>query len=140
MCIRDRLHSDLPVAAVLLGIGRRVGEDVLVPDRVIDGMKDVWHLALESGKERHAAGHARERGHLVIGLEVVDPLGAEHAATSVAGDPGKLSRPDAEDGDVGRRFDLLQHLIQMCIRDRPWSCVKLGRDRSCGHVGGSAGD
>ena len=90
-------------------VAGRIGEYVLVAQRLVDFPENRRIFALEAGEERLAAGLLGESPHLVIGLEKVHALNRTHASTRVDQIAQRLHQADGIDGHTG----LLQRLAAL---------------------------
>ena len=114
----DEEDFDFAVAAVVVGVGGTVGENVLVADGFVDPVEDVGELALEDGAEAEAAGHGGEGLQLILGLEIVHIAHAAAASEAHAGSSAaahlvdKGAGADGEDGDVGRGFYFGENFVE----------------------------
>src|SRR5690349_15237687 len=62
------LHFDLAELAIARLIGRFVTDDVLIPQRLVDGTEDTREFSVEAWEKRHSTRLFRERSQLVVGL------------------------------------------------------------------------
>src|SRR5258708_4476257 len=61
-----QIHADLAELAVARLVGGAIGEHVLVPEALRDGLEDSRELAVEAREERHATGFLGERPQLIV--------------------------------------------------------------------------
>jgi hypothetical protein len=90
----DELYADLAVRAVLFGIGWRVAQRVLIPDRIVDRPENIRHLTFKAGEKGISASHARERRELVVCLKVVNFVRPEHSPAGISRESRRLSCSD----------------------------------------------
>jgi len=108
----DQFDLDVAIGSVIFVVGRTIGKDVLVADRVVDLREDVGQSSLEHRVEAQSSGHPGEGLHLVVGLEIVHAGDRSHTSAGVGQLTYKRSGPDGEDGDVLGGLDLSEDLIE----------------------------
>src|SRR5579863_9648135 len=121
---RHHFYFQLAVGAIELGIGRVIGQAVLVTDVARDVVKNLWVLRRKTRLIKAPPRHPGKSLHFVVGLQIVHLVGGYGQPAGIAGPsmlvcldftrfPQDPTYTDRKDRYVFSILDLLQTLIKI---------------------------